>query len=53
VAQRLSLSQLDDCFDDARFLAHVQVVIARLDGLNDALAARQAATTTATVSGAG
>ena len=54
VAQRLSLSQLDDCFDDARFLAHVHVVMARLDTLSDALAARQTtSTSTATVFGAG
>jgi adenylosuccinate lyase len=52
VAQRLSLSQLDDCFDDARFLAHAHVVMARLDTLSDGLAARQA-TTTATASSAG
>jgi adenylosuccinate lyase len=52
VAQRLSLSQLDDCFDDTRFLTHVQVVIARLDTLSEALADRQASTKAA-VSGAG
>ncbi len=39
VAQRLSLSQLDACFDDAAFLGHVPDVIGRLD----AIAARQAA----------
>ena len=33
VAQRLSLAQLDACFDDATFLRHVPEVIARLDGL--------------------
>src|SRR5918994_650932 len=32
VAQRLSLAQLDACFDDATFLRHVPEVIARLDG---------------------
>ena len=52
VAQRLSLAQLDACFDDARFLAHAPTVIARLDTLADALASRGSATT-ATVSGAG
>ena len=52
VAQRLSLGQLDACFDDARFLAHAPAVIARLDVLSDALAVRQASTTS-TVSGAG
>ena len=31
VAQRLSLAQLDACFDDAPFLRHVPEVIARLD----------------------
>ena len=44
VAQRLSLAQLDACFDDAAFLRHVPEVIARLDGLADGLAARSAAT---------
>ncbi|HUQ44896.1 MAG TPA: adenylosuccinate lyase [Candidatus Limnocylindria bacterium] len=39
VAQSLSLSDLDACFDDARHLGHVPAVIARLDGL-DAGAAR-------------
>jgi adenylosuccinate lyase len=52
VAQRVSLAKLDECFDDARFLAHAHVVIARLDRLTDALSAR-AAVQTATVSGAG
>ena len=42
VAQRLSLAQLDACFDDATFLRHVPEVIARLDGLADGLAARSA-----------
>src|SRR5918993_142880 len=44
VAQRLSLAQLDACFDDATFLRHVPEVIARLDGLADGLAARSGAT---------
>ena len=35
VAQRLSLAQLDACFDDAAFLRHVPEVIARLDALAD------------------
>ena len=51
VAQRLSLSQLDACFDDARYLAHVPAVIARLDALSEGLAARMASPTA--VSGAG
>jgi adenylosuccinate lyase len=33
VARSLSLTDLDACFDDARFLTHVPVVIARLDVL--------------------
>jgi adenylosuccinate lyase len=33
VAQRLSLKQLDNCFDDAAFLRHVPTVIARLDAI--------------------
>jgi adenylosuccinate lyase len=52
VAQRLSLAQLDACFDDARFLVHAPAVIARLEVLADSLAIRQTSTT-ATVSGAG
>jgi adenylosuccinate lyase len=40
LAQRLSLDELDACFDDAAFLRHVPEVIARLDGLSDRLAAR-------------
>ncbi len=46
VAQRLSLAQLDGCFDDAAFLRHVPVIIARLDGLADGLASRGATATT-------
>jgi adenylosuccinate lyase len=33
VASHLSLADLDACFDDARHLAHVEAVIARLDAL--------------------
>jgi adenylosuccinate lyase len=33
VAQRISLAQLDACFDDRAFLHHVPAVIARLDSL--------------------
>jgi adenylosuccinate lyase len=33
VAQKLSLADLDACFDDASFLRHVPAVIARLDTL--------------------
>ncbi|MFL5687382.1 MAG: adenylosuccinate lyase [Chloroflexota bacterium] len=40
VAQRMSLARLDACFDDAAYLRHVPEVIARLDSLADALAAR-------------
>ena len=43
VAQRLSLAQLDACFDDARFLAHAPPVIERLNRLDAALAARRTA----------
>jgi adenylosuccinate lyase len=41
VATALSLEQLDACFDDAAFLRHVPAVIARLDSLAGALAARR------------
>jgi adenylosuccinate lyase len=34
VARRLSLADLDACFDDAAFLRHVPEVIARLDALD-------------------
>jgi adenylosuccinate lyase len=40
VAQRLSLAQLDACFDDAKFLVHAPQVLARLDRLDAALATR-------------
>jgi adenylosuccinate lyase len=53
VAQRLSLARLDACFDDAGFLAHVPVVIARLDELGDALAGRQAKTASTVAARAG
>ena len=33
VAKRLSLTELDACFDDAAHLRHVPTVIARLDSL--------------------
>jgi len=33
VAKRISLTDLDACFDDAAFLRHVPAVIARLDSL--------------------
>src|SRR5262249_26975777 len=33
VARKLSLAELDACFDDARYLGHVAEVIARLDQL--------------------
>ncbi len=52
VAQRLSLAELDACFDDAKYLVHAPVVIARLDTLGEALAARQA-TPNGVVSNAG
>ena len=40
VAAKLSLGQLDACFDESAFLQHVPTVIRRLDGLSDAVAAR-------------
>jgi adenylosuccinate lyase len=46
VAQRMSLARLDACFDDAAYLRHVPEVIARLDSLADALAARAPAKVT-------
>jgi adenylosuccinate lyase len=42
VAKRLSLEQLDACFDDGAFLRHVPAVIARLDTLDAGLADRAA-----------
>ena len=36
VAQKLSLTDLDACFDEGAFLRHVDAVIARLDGLDPA-----------------
>ncbi len=38
VAQRLSLADLDACFDDAAFLRHVHPIIERLDRLEPAVA---------------
>ena len=52
VAQRLSLAQLDACFDEAGFLVHAPVVIERLDRLSGALTARTGPAS-ATVSSAG
>jgi adenylosuccinate lyase len=43
VARKLTLEQLDACFDDAAFLRHVPAVIARLDELERGLAARRPA----------
>jgi len=43
LAARLSLARLDACFDDATFLRHAPVGIARLDRLEAELAARSAA----------
>ena len=37
VASRLSLAELDACFDDFRHLAHLDEVIARLDALDPAI----------------
>jgi adenylosuccinate lyase len=44
VAQRLSLADLDACFDEAAFLRHVHEVIARLDRLAATRAAAPEAT---------
>ncbi len=44
VAQKVSLSDLDACFDDAAVLRHAPAVIARLDALEAAIAARKEAT---------
>ena len=44
VAQKLSLADLDACFDDAVVLRHVPVVIARLDALEAAIAGRKEGT---------
>jgi adenylosuccinate lyase len=43
VAQKLSLTDLDACFDEATFLRHVHEVIARLDRLAPATAATEVA----------
>jgi adenylosuccinate lyase len=40
VARKLSLAQLDACFDDRRHLGHVPTVIARLETLESAVHAR-------------
>ncbi len=44
VARKLSLADLDACFDDAAVLRHTPAVIARLDTLASALAARKEGT---------
>jgi adenylosuccinate lyase len=44
VATRLSLADLDACFDDLRHLVHVAEVMARLDALDPAAAATPVAT---------
>jgi len=41
VAQKLPLADLDACFDDAAVLRHAPAVIARLDALEAAIAARK------------
>jgi adenylosuccinate lyase len=40
VAQRLSLAQLDACFDETAFLGNVPKVMTRLDGLAERLVSR-------------
>ena len=44
MAQKLRLVDLDACFDDAAVLRHTPAVIARLDVLEAAIAARKEAT---------
>jgi len=39
VSGRLSVRQLDACFDEGRFLAHVPTVIARLEALEERIGA--------------
>jgi adenylosuccinate lyase len=41
VAGRLTLAQLDACFDDSAFVRHVPEIVARLDGLESALESRR------------
>ena len=48
VAKRLTLAQLDACFDDSAFLRHVPEVIARLDALVPPARSTPAARPTAT-----
>ena len=43
MAERLSLADLDACFDDAAVLRHAPEVIARLHSLETAIAARKEA----------
>jgi adenylosuccinate lyase len=43
VAQRLSLADLDACFDEAAFLRNVHVIIDRLDQLDPAVRSASAA----------
>jgi adenylosuccinate lyase len=38
VAPRLTLANLDACFDDAGFLVHVPTIIARLDAIDPGIA---------------
>ncbi len=47
VAQKLSLADLDDCFDESVFLRHVPEVMARLDRLVPGAAARRSEATRA------
>jgi adenylosuccinate lyase len=45
VARKLTLAELDACFDDRRFLTHVPTIIARLDRLVPAEPARRSKVT--------
>jgi adenylosuccinate lyase len=40
IARKLTLAELDECFDDRRHLEHVSEIIGRLDRLEDAVHAR-------------
>ena len=42
MARKVSLEQLDACFDDAAFLRHVPEVIARLDVLEASVGREEA-----------
>jgi len=51
IARKLTLAELDACFDDRRFLTHVPAVIARLDALVPAERATRTSKVTADAHG--